>query len=379
LKNPLKLAPGVLASEFEQKISSVFGKKSGIFVNSGSSANLVALEALNLPKGSEVITPILTFGTTVAPLVQLGLVPVFVDVEEGTYLMNLDQAEQAIGPKTRAIMIPSLLGNIPDLARLKRIAKKHNLLVIDDSADTIGASFAGKPTGYYSDVSTTSFYASHIITAAATGGMACFHDAAFARRARVLAAWGRESTLFGSHEKSEDLKQRFAGRIDGEIYDAKFLFTEIGYNFQSTEMSAAFGLVQLGKLPGFAARRKKRFAQLYAFAKKYERFFILPKSHKDAVVNWLAFPLALRPGTPFSRADITQHLEEQNIQTRPIFTGTILRQPGFKDIKHRKGVKSFPISDSIMRNGFLLGAHHGLTDEQMSYLLSTLETYLKRF
>jgi CDP-6-deoxy-D-xylo-4-hexulose-3-dehydrase len=142
LKNPLKLAPGVLASEFEQKISSVFGKKSGIFVNSGSSANLVALEALNLPKGSEVITPILTFGTTVAPLVQLGLVPVFVDVEEGTYLMNLDQAEQAIGPKTRAIMIPSLLGNIPDLARLKRIAKKHNLLVIDDSADTIGASFA---------------------------------------------------------------------------------------------------------------------------------------------------------------------------------------------------------------------------------------------
>ncbi len=379
LKNPLKLAPGEAAAAFERNISKTFGKKQGVFVNSGSSANLVALEALNLPRGAEVITPVLTFGTTVAPLVQKGLIPVFVDVEEGTYLMNPAQAEQAITKKTRAIMVPSLLGNIPDLARLQKLAKKHGLYLIDDSCDTVGATFAGKPTGAYSDVSTTSFYASHVITAGATGGMACFADPALANRAKIFAAWGRQSTLFGTHEKSEDLKLRFAGTLDGQTYDAKFLFTEVGYNLQSTEMSAAFGLAQLKKLPLFTARRKKRFNELYKFAKRYERFFILPKQDARAKTNWLAFPLTLREGTPFSRLEITKYLEEENIQTRPIFTGTILRQPGFKVIKHRKGVKAFPVSDHVMRNGFLLAAHHGLSDVQMAYLQKKLAAFLDRY
>ena len=202
LKNPLKISPGAACAEFEKKVAGIFGQKHGVFVNSGSSANLTALEALNLPKGSEVITPVFTFGTTVAPIVQKGLVPVFVDIEEGTYLANVDQIEAAITPKTKAIMIPSLLGNIPDLARLSKIAKKHKIPLIDDSCDTIGATFDGKPTGEYADISVTSFYASHIITAAATGGMVCMKDDSLARRARIFSAWGRESTLFGSHEKS---------------------------------------------------------------------------------------------------------------------------------------------------------------------------------
>lgn len=379
LKNPNKISPGEAAASFEQKIAEVFGKKHGLFVNSGSSANLIAIEALNLPKGSEVITPVFTFATTVTPLVQKGLIPVFVDVEEGTYLADLDQVEAAITSKTRAIMIPSLLGNIPDLARLKKIAKKHSLVVIEDSCDTLGATFAGKPTGAYTDITTTSFYASHIITAGATGGMVCMSDAALARRAKVLAAWGRESTLFGTHEKSEDIAKRFSGKIDGEVYDAKFIFTEIGYNFQSTEISAAFGLEQLKRLKTFTAARKKRFAQLLKFAKGYEQYFILPRQDKRVETNWLAFPLTLRPDAPFTRAEITRYLEEQNIQTRPIFTGNILRQPAFKKVKHRKAVKEFANADYIMRNGFLIGAHHGLSDAQMNYLLATLEKFLKQY
>lgn len=378
LKTPNKIVAGEYAKEFEQKVAKLFGKKEGIFVNSGSSANLIALETLNLPKGSEVITPVFTFSTTVAPLIQKGLVPVFVDIEPGTYLADIKQIERAISKKTRAIMIPSLLGNVPDLIRLRKLADKHNLFVIEDSCDTIGATIGGKPTGHYSDVSTTSFYASHIITAAGTGAMVTFHDKDLARKARVLSAWGRQSTLFGANEKSEDIQKRFAGRINGQVYDAKFIFAEIGYNFQSTDICAAFGLEQLKRLKEFAQRRQSRFKELERFFKHYEHYFILPRQLATVKTNWLAFPLTIQPGAPFSRAEITQYLEEHNIQTRPIFTGTILRQPAFKDIPHRRAVKEFPVSDYVMQNGFLIAAHHGLTDKQMVYLQNTLADFLKK-
>lgn len=377
LKNPNKITPGEAAAEFEKKVAAIYGKKHGSLVNSGSSANLIAIEALNMPVGSEVITPVLTFATTVAPLVQKDLVPVFVDIEEGSYLANLDQVEAAITSKTKAMIIPSLLGNIPDLASLKKLAKKHSLYLIEDSCDTLGATFDGKPTGSYTDITTTSFYASHIITAAGSGGMICIQDDALARRAKIFAAWGRESTLFGFHEKSEDIARRFAGTIDGATYDAKFIFSEVGYNFQGTEISAAFGLEQLKRLKAFSAARRKRFKELTVFAKKFEEYFILPRQDARAVTNWLSFPLTIRPGAPFTREEITRYLEEQNIQTRPIFTGNILRQPGFRDIKHRKAVSSFPVADYVMQNGFLVGAHHGMSDAQMAYLIKTLKTFLE--
>lgn len=377
LKNPFKIVAGDAAKEFEQKVAKLFGKKEGVFVNSGSSANLIALESLNLPKGSEVITPVFTFSTTVAPIVQKGLVPVFVDVEPGTYLVNVDQIEKALSAKTRAIMIPSLLGNIPDLARIKKIAARHHLVVIEDSCDTIGATFAGKPTGAYTHISTTSFYASHIITAAGTGAMVTFHDKNMARKARVLSAWGRQSTLFGANEKSEDIKKRFAGRINGQVYDAKFIFAEIGYNFQSTDICAAFGLEQLRRLKVFGAQRQKRFKELERFFKRYEQYFVLPRQHPRVKTNWLAFPLTIKPGAPFTRAEITQYLENANIQTRPIFTGTIVRQPAFHHIRHRRAVAHFPVSDYIMQNGFLVGAHQGLTDQQMTYFKDTISQFLK--
>ncbi|KKW19656.1 MAG: NDP-hexose 3,4-dehydratase [Parcubacteria group bacterium GW2011_GWA2_51_10] len=380
LKNPLQLAAGHRVKEFESKIARLFGKKIGVMVNSGSSANLIAVESLQLPRGSEVITPVLTFATTVAPLLQNDLVPVFTDVEEGTYLANIDEVRRRITKKTRAIMLPSLLGNVPDLKRIASIAKKHNLKVIEDSCDTLGGRFAGKPTGAYSDVSTTSFYASHIITAAAGGGMACFNDPVLARRATVIANWGRESTLFGVYEESEALKKRFAGRLDGEVYDAKFIFSQVGYNFQSTELNAAFGLEQLKRLPSFARARRSNFAELVRFFKQYEHLFVLPKQHPSAETTWLAFPLEIRSGASFSRHEITEFLERNGIQTRPIFTGNIFKQPGFAKAFKKSAVAmhAYPVADRIMKRGFLIGAHHGMTRAQMNYLKKKFHEFLSK-
>jgi len=375
--DPLRLAAGERVKTFEEKIAKLFGKRHGLMVNSGSSANLIALESLQLPSGAEVITPALTFGTTLAPIVQKGLTPVFADVEEGTYLMNLDQVEEMITSKTRAIMIPSLLGNIPDMERLQKMAKHHDLVVIEDSCDTLGATFAGKPTGVYTDVSTTSFYASHIITAAAGGGMVLFRDDARALKAKVLANWGRQSTLFGFHQKSEDIAKRFSGELDGEQYDAKFIFTEIGYNFQASEIHAAFGLEQLKRLKRFTALRQKNFAELTKFFKRYEQYFILPVQHPKVKTNWLAYPLTIRSGAPFTRNELTRYLEERNIQTRPVFTGNVLKQPAYRDLKNRKIRKEgYPVADYVMRNAFVVGSHHGLTREQLNYLKEQFEAFL---
>lgn len=379
LANPQRIVAGEATREFERQIAGLFGKPYGLMVNSGSSANLIALEVANLPPGSEVITPALTFSTTLAPILQKGLIPVFVDVEEGTYVVNVDQVESMITKKTGALMIPSILGNIPDLERLRKLAKKHKLWLIEDSCDTLGANFKGKPTGYYSDITTTSFYASHIITAAGGGGMVCFHDKKMARRALVMSSWGRQSTLFGVNEKSEDLKRRFSTRLAGEIYDAKFIFSEIGYNFQPIELEAAFGLEQLKKLDAFSVLRKNNFATLENFFRKYENFFILPRQDVRAKTNWLAFPLTIRPDAPFSRLEITKYLEEHDIQTRPVFTGNVLKQPAFKKIKAKQRSAGYPITDTVMSNGFVLGCHQGLTKQQQKYLLTTLESFLKKF
>lgn len=376
LRDPAHIVAGPHVKEFEAGIAALFGKKYGVMVNSGSSANLIAIEALNLPKGSEVITPALTFSTTVAPLLQKGLIPVFVDVLPGSYVIDTVKIERMITKKTRALMIPSLIGNVPDLIHLKQIARKHKLAFIEDSCDTLGAKFAGKPTGFYSDVSTTSFYASHIITAAGGGGMVCFHDSMLARRAQVMANWGRASTLFGSYEKSEEIKKRFAGRLGGMTYDAKFIFNEIGYNFQPTELQGAFGLEQLKRLGTFAAARRRNFMRLARFFAAYEEFFILPRQDSRTQTPWLAFPLTIRAGAGFSRKDITLYLEKHNIQTRPIFTGNILRQPAFTRIGRRGKPADFPVTDFIMKNAFLIGCHHGMTGAQLGYMEDTVKRFL---
>ena len=264
-------------------------------VNSGSSANLLAFEVLDIPEDSEVITPILTFATTLSPIIKKGLTPVFVDVEPETYIVNIDQIEQSITSKTKVLMIPSLLGNVPDMKRLRKIADENNLIFIEDSADTLGATFNDIPTGKFSDVSTTSFYGSHIITAAGEGGMICLNNSEWEKRGRILRGWGRSSAV----TESENIDERYSSKLGGIPYDSKFIFEEIGYNFLPTEISAAFGLAQLKKLDRFKKIRNENFKKLEDFFSSFD-YFILPKRHKSAENAWLAFPLTIAPNSPFS-------------------------------------------------------------------------------
>ncbi len=374
LKTP-QIVAGKYAALFENKISALFGKKYGVLVNSGSSANLLAFELLALPVGSEVITPVLTFSTTVAPLIKCGLVPVFTDVEHGSYTINIDQIEKLISKKTRALMVPSLLGNIPDYPRLQKLAKKHKLILIEDSCDTLGPTIDGKATGVFTDISTTSFYASHIITAAGQGGMVCLNNSKAYDAVRILAGWGRQSAL----NESEDIAIRYQSEVDGISYDAKFIFSEIGYNFRATDIVAAFGLAQLKKLKIFETTRRKNFATLLNFFGTYERFFILPKQAKNVKTSWLGFPVTIRSDAPFSRLELVTFLEENNIQTRPIFTGNILRQPGFKNITRREMKDGYPVADMIMSQGFVIGCHHGLTDRHIKKIERVIAEFLKKY
>jgi len=370
------IALGSKVKEFEQKISRLFGKKYGVMVNSGSSANLLAFEVLNLPQGSEVITPLLTFSTVVAPIVQKGLVPVFVDVDLDTYLINIDQIQKAITKKTKVLMIPSLLGNIPNLEKLSKIAKKHKLFLIEDSCDTLGGSLKNRPTGVYSDISTTSFYGSHIINGAGGGGMICVNNEKWAERLVVLRGWGRRSSLFGEKANSEQLKNRFKSKLAGVPYDEKFTFSEVGYNFLPLELSAAFGLEQLKKFPKFKQTRQKHFSRLYKFFTKYDNYFILPRQTINIKTAWLAFPVIIKKNAPFSRFDIVKYLEEHNVQTRPVFTGDITLQPGFKKINYRKPFKKYPNTEHIMGSAFVVGCHQGLKDDQISYLEKTIKNFI---
>ncbi len=365
---------GENVKQFEKKIAEKFGKELGIMVNSGSSANFLTFEVLDLPKNSEVITPILTFSTTLAPIIKNKLVPVFVDVEPGTYIVNIDQIKQSITEQTKALMIPSLLGNVPNMKRLREIADENNLIFIEDSADTLGATFDGIPTGKFSDISTTSFYGSHIITAAGEGGMICCNNKEWERKFRILRGWGRTSAL----NESEDIEERFNKKLDDIPYDSKFIFEDIGYNFLPTEISAAFGLVQLKKLEKFASIRKRNFENLYNYFSE-TGLFELPKQLPEVETSWLAFPLTIKNDVKFSRLDIVKYLEMNGIQTRPVFTGNVLRQPAFKDIRHRNIQQKFDVTENIMRNSFLVGCNHGLSDNQMEKMKECFTEFINKY
>ena len=359
---------------FEKKVSDLFGKERGIMVNSGSSANLLAMELLDCPKNSEVITPILTFATTLSPILKKELKPVFVDVEPETYIVNIDEVEQAITSKTKALMIPSLLGNVPDLRRLRKIADENNLIFIEDSADTLGATFDNLPTGKFSDISTTSFYGSHVITAGGEGGMVCCNNQKWEKRCRILRGWGRTSAL----NESEKIEDRFGIKLNDIPYDSKFIFEEIGYNFLPTEISAAFGLVQLKKLKKFTTIRQANFNNLYEFFSKI-KFFKLPRQLSEVKTSWLAFPLTISEDAPFSRLEIVKFLEMNGIQTRPIFTGNVLKQPAFSKINYKNLGRDYEIANYIMENSFLIGCNHGLTEKHIDKIKNTFTTFLSKY
>ena len=367
---------GESVRQMERRVADLFAKAHGIMVNSGSSALQLAVELLGLPEGSEVITPALTFSTTVAPLVRSGLIPSFVDVEPDTFNIDVEQIEAAITPNTRAMAIPSLIGNLPDWDRIAQIAHTHDLRVIEDSADTLGATLRGTSTGTRSDISTTSFYGSHVVNCAGNGGMLCVNDDEWNTQARLLRSWGRSSSLFVD---SEAVENRFSVDVGGIPYDAKFVFERIGYNIEPSEMGAAFGLVQLDKLDANVATRERNFARQLAFFSRYEEWIALPRQIEQSRTGWLAFPMIVRDDAPFTRRDLQIYLERRNIQTRTVFTGNILRQPGFADIPCRRNLAGYPNADAVMRGGMLLGCHHGLNNQQLDYVHQTFDEFAQQY
>ena len=343
---------GPRSIEFEEKIAKRFGKKYGVFVNSGSSACLLALAALDLPKGCKVITPACTFSTTLAPIIQLGYKPVFVDVGLTSYVPTVADIIAAIDEDTKAIMVPNLIGNKPNWTQLRYHLDqigRHDIIVIEDSADTITYTEE-------TDVATTSFYASHIITAGGTGGMVMFNDKKHVERALQYRDWGRIG------DNSEIMDDRFNHKVDGIPYDHKFLYGVLGYNMKCSEMSAAFGLVQLERFETYKDTRRANIER-YLENLKGVKELILPDDSIQP--NWLAIPLQTE-----RRLELLTFLEENSIQTRVTFAGNVTRHPVYREY-----LQPFENSDAIMKNGFLLGAHHGMTIEDVDYVCSKIKEF----
>lgn len=352
------LTAGKKCEEFSQKIADLFGKKYAVMVNSGSSANLLAILALGLPKGSEIITPILTFATTLSPIILLGYKPVFVECEPGYYLPTAEAIAEKITSNTSAVMIPNLIGNLPEYKKIQELCHKHKLLMIEDSCDTVGHKAWG-------DITTTSFYATHVITAMGAGGLVMTNDKAVAEKVRSMRDWGR------GIDDNEDVDARYSFKIDDMPYDAKFFYVNMPFNFKPTEAMGAFGLVQLGRLQGFLDIRRKYFEELILFFGGYKHLLVPQEFERS---NWLNFPLLLTKEAPFSRLEIVKWLEGHNIQTRPIFSGNVLRQPVF-----RGEFEGYPKADYIMRNGVVFGIHQSLTDEDITYIKDTFKEFLDKY
>jgi CDP-6-deoxy-D-xylo-4-hexulose-3-dehydrase len=338
--------------EFEKKVSELFGKKFGLFVNSGSSAILLGLNALNLSSGDEVITPACTFSTTLAPVIQCGLKPVFCDVEIGTYVPTAEQVYEKITDKTKVILIPNLIGSKPDWAKIREKVGP-NIVLFEDSADTI--TFTPD-----TDISITSFYSSHLITAAGSGGMVMFNEEKLLKRATMFRDWGRIG------DNSEDIKTRFEFSIDGIPYDYKFLYGAVGYNMKSSELNAAFGLVQIDRLEEIREKRQKVFNRYLENLKDLTDKLVMPINTFNS--DWLAIPFM----TP-RRLELLTFLEENNIQTRVCFAGNVTRHPVYREY-----LEVFPNSDRIMSEGFLLGAHHGMVVEDVDYVCAKIRQFFEK-
>jgi len=357
LKNGWIAGFGPKTQEFEAKVTAYFGKKYGIFVNSGSSANLLAISSLKtflkLQKDDEVITPACTFATTVSPIIQCGLTPVFCDVGLNDYVANVDDVISLITNKTRIIILPNLIGNKPNWKKLREYLDTINssIYLIEDSCDTI----TNTP---YTDISTASFYASHLITAGGSGGMVMFNNKELYRISNMFRDWGRTG------DNSEKIEDRFNYEIDGIPYDWKFLYEVVGYNFKSSEMNAAFGLVQLDKIENIKQTRRELFER-YLHNLKDNTMFISPNDENKS--DWLAIPFLCVDN---NRKDVLTYLENNNVQTRVCFSGNITKHPAYLEYKN-----NFRNADNVMARGFLLGCHHGMTIEDVDYVCKLLNEY----
>ena len=360
--------------QFEKRIAKYFGKKYGVMVNSGTSALILAMHVMDIKKDDEIITPALNFGTAISSIIFFKAKPIFIDVEINTLQVDVKKIEEKITKKTKAILIPNLIGNIPDWKKIKLIAKKYNLKILEDSADTLGAKIDNKSTGIFSDISITSFYGSHVVSCAGNGGILLTNEKKFYTRSKTLRSWGRMSSLL---KDSESIKSRLDIKLMGVEYDKKFVFSELGYNFEPSEIGAAFGLEQLKKFSKFSKIRNENFKSHSNFFKKYKEIFIIPKVLKNVKTNFLAYPIILKENKRFNRKDLQIYLEGKNIQTRPIFSGNILRHPAFQNlISKANKLTSFPNADYIMKNGILVGCHQGLGVKELSYIHKNIEKFL---
>jgi CDP-6-deoxy-D-xylo-4-hexulose-3-dehydrase len=374
---PQALRIGKNVRAFERGVAALFGKQRGVMCNSGSSALYLAVDLLGLDPGDEVITSAVTFSTDIAPIVRAGLVPVFVDIEPDTYNTDVAAIEAMIGPRTRAVLVPNLIGNVPDWDRIRAIADEHRLKVVEDSCDALGSTLRGTPTGTRSDISVTSFALSHIITAAGTGGMVCLDDPALVDRCLLLRRWGRrsEAQIYGSRK---GVDRRFFSSIDGDLeYDNLFIFDELGWNFEPSELSAAFGVVQLDKLADNLARRKHNFERLTNLFAQRPDVFVLPRTTPEVDTAWHMFPVLIRPGSGVQRSAFQDHMERNGIDTRMVWTGNVLRQPAFKGIAHRAPERGLPNADRVMEQGLILPSNHSLNDEDIDYIWTTAEAAVR--
>jgi CDP-4-dehydro-6-deoxyglucose reductase, E1 len=377
------LTTGRFAAEFERKLADWIGVKHCALVNSGSSANLVAISALTSPQlgdrrlqpGDEVITVAAGFPTTVNPIFQNQLVPVFVDIKLPTYDIDITQLEAALSPKTRAIAIAHTLGNPFNLDGVMQFAERHNLWVIEDNCDALGSLYRGQKTGTFGHVATLSFYPAHHITMG-EGGAVLTNDTRLKKIIESFRDWGRDCWCAPGVDNS--CNKRFGWQL-GDLppeYDHKYTYSHVGYNLKLTDMQAAVGLAQLDKLPAFIQQRRQNFELLYQQLQGLEDVLILPEATPNSEPSWFGFILSVRDTADFTRNELVQHLEKNKIATRLLFGGNLIRQPAYKDLNYRV-VGDLHNTDRVMNNAFWIGLYPGLTEEMLKYTASIIHQFCR--
>ncbi len=379
------LTTGRFAKEFEKTFAKFVGVRHALLCNSGSSANLLALSALTSPKlgdrqlkpGDEVVTVAAGFPTTVNPIVQNNLVPVFIDIELGTYDPSPERLEAAIGPKTKAIMIAHTLGNPFNIAAVQALAKEHGLWVIEDNCDALGSTYDGKMTGTFGDLSTVSFYPAHHITMG-EGGCVLTNSGPIKTLVESFRDWGRD--CWCAPGVSDTCGKRFEWQL-GDLpfgYDHKYIYSHIGYNLKLTDMQAAVGVSQLKKLPAFIEARKKNWKFLSDALQPYQEYFILPKATKNSDPSWFGFLITLTEKAKFTRPELVRFLESKRIGTRQLFAGNLTRQPAYKNVPHRI-VGDLTNTDIAMTNSFWVGVYPGLNEQMLQYIVDSMAEFIKAY
>ena len=379
---------GKYAAEFEKKLASFLGLNFCTTVNSGSSANLLALSALTsfrlpkekrLKKGDEIITVAAGFPTTINPIIQNGLISVFVDVTLGNYNAPLENIKKAITKKTKAVFIAHTLGNPFEVTELRKLCDKHHLWLIEDNCDALGSKYNGKFTGTFGHISTCSFYPAHHITMG-EGGAVLTNDPILNKVVRSLRDWGRDCVCPTGVDNF--CKNRFGWKL-GDLpqgYDHKYIYSEIGYNLKITDIQAALGLAQLDKLPKFIQKRKDNFNYLFEAFKQFDKYFILPAWNKKADPSWFGFLLTIKPEAKFSRGELLKYLNDKKIGTRLLFAGNITKQPYFKNYQiNYKVVGSLKNTDIIMNNTFWIGVYPGLNKKMLDYVVKSFKEFLEKY